>query len=82
MSIEADCGKRTGENEALFREVTGRLKELAGAGSPSVARRLEAALIDVRSLVLPERRPILDRRLEALAVGVSRASTGRRIAPQ
>ena len=49
---------------------------LAGAGSPSVARRIEAALIDLHSVVLPERKPIVDRRLEALAASVSKASNG------
>ena len=46
---------------------------LAGAGSPTVARRLEAALIDLHSVALPDRKPILDRRLEALAAAVSKA---------
>lgn len=46
---------------------------LAGAGSPPVARRLEAALIDLHSVALPDRKPILDRRLQALAAAVSRA---------
>jgi uncharacterized membrane protein len=46
---------------------------LAGAGSPPVARRLEAALIDLHSLALPDRKPILDRRLEILAGAVSKA---------
>jgi uncharacterized membrane protein len=46
---------------------------LAGAGSPPVARRLEAALIDLHSVALPDRKPILDRRLEALAAAVSKA---------
>jgi uncharacterized membrane protein len=39
---------------------------LAGAGSPPVVRRLEAALTDLRSVALPDRTAILDRRVEAL----------------
>jgi uncharacterized membrane protein len=46
---------------------------LAGAGSPPVARRLEAALIDLQSLALPDRKPVLDRRLGVLAAAVSKA---------
>jgi hypothetical protein len=46
---------------------------LAGAGSPPVARRLEAALIDLHSVALPDRKPILDRRLQALAAALSKA---------
>jgi uncharacterized membrane protein len=48
---------------------------LAGAGSPPVARRLEAALIDLHSVALPDRKPILNRRLEALADAVSKAES-------
>jgi uncharacterized membrane protein len=40
---------------------------LAGAGSPQVARRLKAALIDLRSIALPERVEVLDLQLDLLA---------------
>jgi uncharacterized membrane protein len=46
---------------------------LAGAGSPQVARRLRAALEDVRTVALPERRPPLDRQLKLLDAAVRRA---------
>ena len=46
---------------------------LAGAGSPQVARRLRAALEDVRSVASPERRPPLDRQLKLLDEAVRRA---------
>ena len=46
---------------------------LAGAGSPQVARRLRAALEDLRTVASPERRPPLDRQLELLAEAVRRA---------
>ena len=39
---------------------------LAGAGSPQVARRLRAALDDLRTVAPPERRPPLDRQLKLL----------------
>src|SRR3954447_13180310 len=39
---------------------------LAGAGSPQVARRLRAALEDLRTVALPERRPPLHRQLKLL----------------
>jgi hypothetical protein len=45
---------------------------LAGAGSPPVAKRLEAALNDLRSVALPDRALILDRRLDALAAAAGR----------
>jgi uncharacterized membrane protein len=40
---------------------------LAGAGSPPVVRRLQAALEDLRSIALPDRRAVIGRGLEALA---------------
>jgi uncharacterized membrane protein len=46
---------------------------LAGAGSPQVARRLRAALEDLRTVAPPERRPPLDRQLKLLDKGVRRA---------
>jgi uncharacterized membrane protein len=46
---------------------------LVGAGSPQVARRLCAALEDLRSVASPERRPPLDRQLELLGDAVRRA---------
>ena len=46
---------------------------LAGAGSPQVARRLRAALEDLRTVAWPERRPPLDRQLELLDEAVRRA---------
>ena len=46
---------------------------LAGAGSPQVARRLRAALEDLRTVALPERRPPLDRQLKLLDEAVRRA---------
>jgi uncharacterized membrane protein len=46
---------------------------LAGAGSPQVARRLRAALEDLRTVASPERRPPLDRQLNLLDAGVRRA---------
>jgi uncharacterized membrane protein len=46
---------------------------LAGAGSPQVARRLRAALEDLRRVTSPERRPPLDRQLKLLEEGVRRA---------
>jgi len=39
---------------------------LAGAGSPPVARRLKAALTDLRSIAPPERVPIIDLQLDLL----------------
>ena len=39
---------------------------LAGAGSPQVARRLKAALTDLRSIVPPERVGIIDLQLDLL----------------
>ncbi len=46
---------------------------LAGAGSPQVARRLRAALEDLRTVAPPERRPPLDRQLKLLDQAVRRA---------
>jgi uncharacterized membrane protein len=45
---------------------------LAGAGSPQVARRLRAALEDLRTVVPPGRRAALDRQLELLSAAVNR----------
>ena len=46
---------------------------LAGAGSPQVARRLRAALEDIRTVALPERRRPLDHQLLLLDAGVRHA---------
>jgi uncharacterized membrane protein len=46
---------------------------LVGAGSPQVARRLRAALDDLRTVAPPERRPPLDRQLKLLDEAVRRA---------
>jgi uncharacterized membrane protein len=46
---------------------------LVGAGSPQVARRLRAALLDLRTVASPERRPPLDRQLDLLDEAVRRA---------
>jgi uncharacterized membrane protein len=46
---------------------------LVGAGSPQVARRLRAALEDLRTVALPERRSPLDRQLKLLDDAVRRA---------
>jgi uncharacterized membrane protein len=46
---------------------------LAGAGSPQVARRLQAALRDLRSLAPEERRSVLDEELALLSAGTSDA---------
>jgi hypothetical protein len=46
---------------------------LAGAGSPQVARRLRAALEDLRTVAPPERQPPLDRQLKLLDQAVRRA---------
>jgi uncharacterized membrane protein len=48
---------------------------LAGAGSPQVTRRLKAALVDLRSVALPERIEILDLQLDLLAASAE-ASLG------
>jgi uncharacterized membrane protein len=46
---------------------------LVGAGSPQVARRMRAALLDLKAVAPPERRPPLDRQLELLDAAVRRA---------
>jgi uncharacterized membrane protein len=46
---------------------------MAGAGSPQVARRLRAALEDLRAVAPSERRPPLDRQLDLLEAAVRRA---------
>jgi uncharacterized membrane protein len=46
---------------------------LAGAGSPQVARRLRAALEDIRTIAPQQRWPALDRQLELLTAAVKRA---------
>jgi hypothetical protein len=46
---------------------------LVGAGSPQVARRLRAALEDLRTVAPPERRLPLDRQLTLLDDAVRRA---------
>lgn len=45
----------------------------AGAGSPQVARRLRAALEDLKAVATALRRPELDRQLELLTLGVQRS---------
>jgi uncharacterized membrane protein len=45
----------------------------AGAGSPQVTRRLQAALLDLRSIAPPERRPPLDRQLKLMAAAAQAA---------
>jgi uncharacterized membrane protein len=44
---------------------------MAGAGSPQVARRLKAALTDLRGVVPPDRRGVVDRQLDLLAAATS-----------
>jgi uncharacterized membrane protein len=46
---------------------------IAGAGSPQVARRLRAALEDLKTVAPEPRRPELDRQLELLTLGVQRS---------
>ena len=46
---------------------------LAGAGSPPVARRLQAALTDLRTIAPAERVAVIDRQLERLAAAVETA---------
>src|SRR5213076_2785204 len=46
---------------------------MAGAGSPQVARRMRAALQDLKAVAPPERHPPLDRQLELLEQAVRRA---------
>jgi uncharacterized membrane protein len=45
---------------------------LAGGGYPQVARRLEAALSDLKTIAPPDRQSALDRQLRLLARGVAR----------
>ncbi|MBA3329689.1 MAG: DUF2254 domain-containing protein [Actinobacteria bacterium] len=40
---------------------------MAGAGSPQVARRMKAALTDLKAVALPDRVPILEHQLELLS---------------
>ena len=44
---------------------------LAGAGSPQVARRLHAALLDLRAISPDDRRPVLDNQLELLSAATA-----------
>lgn len=46
---------------------------MAGAGSPQVARRLKASLVDLMSVAPDDRRPILERQLELLTVATETA---------
>lgn len=46
---------------------------IAGAGSPQVARRLRAALDDLKTVAPEPRRPELDRQLELLTLGVQQS---------
>ena len=46
---------------------------LAGAGSPQVTRRLKAALVDLKSLALPDRVAVLDEQLDLLAAATQTA---------
>ena len=45
---------------------------LAAGGYPQVTRRLEAALVDLKTVAPPERQPALDRQLRLLADAVTR----------
>ena len=45
---------------------------LAGTGSPQVARRLRAALVDLADVAPPERRPPLERQMRLLDAAVRR----------
>ena len=51
---------------------------LAGAGSPQVARRLKAALTDLRSIAPPERVGILDLQLDLLSTTTEAALSDQR----
>ena len=51
---------------------------LAGAASPQVARRLKAALADLREVAPPDRRDVLDEQLELLAAAAERTLGDRR----
>lgn len=46
---------------------------LVGAGSPQVSRRLKAALVDLRSIALPERVSVLDHQLDLLVTATESA---------
>ena len=46
---------------------------LAGAGSPQVTRRLKAALVDLKSLALPNRVAVLEEQLDLLATATQTA---------
>jgi uncharacterized membrane protein len=46
---------------------------LAGAGSPQVSRRLKAALLDLTSLVLPDRMAVLEEQLDLLTAATETA---------
>lgn len=46
---------------------------LAGAGSPQVARRLQAALRDLQAIAPEDRRQVLDEQLELLTAGTAEA---------
>ena len=46
---------------------------LAGAGSPQVTRRLKAALVDLKSLALPDRVAVLEEQLDLLAAATQTA---------
>jgi len=46
---------------------------LAGAASPQVTRRLQAALEDLKTVALPDRRPVLESQLELLALSTREA---------
>jgi uncharacterized membrane protein len=51
---------------------------LAGAASPQVARRLAAALADLRSIAPPDRRAVLDQQLELLHAATEAGMTDQR----
>src|SRR5690606_9560718 len=51
--------------ELAFEEI-----RLVGAASPQVARRIRAALEDLRTVAPPERRPAIDRELRLLRAAV------------
>jgi len=46
---------------------------MAGAGSPQVTRRLQAALVDLRSIVPTDRVEVVEEQLELLAAATERA---------
>ena len=51
---------------------------MAGAGSPQVARRLKAALDDLRSIALPDRTQVIDEQLELLEAAIEQEMEGER----